>query len=237
MAQGTADALLFVPAQAGEYPAVVVWTDMAGLRPAFADIGRDLAAEGFVVLVPNAFYRSVRLDGSATPELLSFEETRQRVADWGGPIDDAGVVADARAYLDYLATVPQVDGDSKAGMLGYDYGSPYAFSAAAAMPERIGAVAVIHPFRIATAHPNSPHLHVGNSDAAYYVAIARPDDEREPGDKDDLRAAFAQAGLTGEVEIIDAPHGFGIEGGPAFDSAARDAAWEKAVILFRDELQ
>jgi carboxymethylenebutenolidase len=39
------------------HPAVVVWPDAAGLRPAMRDIGRRLAGEGYAVLVPNPFYR------------------------------------------------------------------------------------------------------------------------------------------------------------------------------------
>jgi len=53
---GTCDAFLVHPAS-GSYPAVIVWPDALGLRPAMRDIGRRLAAEGYTVLVPNPFYR------------------------------------------------------------------------------------------------------------------------------------------------------------------------------------
>src|SRR5881409_1736029 len=55
---GTADAVLFTPAASGQFPAVLMWPDIMGLRPAFRDMGRRLAGEGYVVLVPNPFYRS-----------------------------------------------------------------------------------------------------------------------------------------------------------------------------------
>src|SRR6516164_6422072 len=59
-ADGTCDAVLFYPQGQGTASAVLIWTDILGLRPAFRDMGRRLAAEGHVVLVPNPFYRSAK---------------------------------------------------------------------------------------------------------------------------------------------------------------------------------
>ena len=57
---GSADAALFHPAGSGSWPAVLMWPDILGLRPVFREMGRRLAAEGHVVLVPNPFYRTKR---------------------------------------------------------------------------------------------------------------------------------------------------------------------------------
>ena len=37
---GTCDAVLFYPEGQGTWPSVLIWTDIAGLRPAFRDMGR-----------------------------------------------------------------------------------------------------------------------------------------------------------------------------------------------------
>src|SRR5262245_25607661 len=57
---GTSDAVLFYPEGQGTSSAALIWTDILGLRPVFRDMGRRLAGEGHVVLVPNPFYRSAR---------------------------------------------------------------------------------------------------------------------------------------------------------------------------------
>ena len=234
---GVTDALLFTPQGTGKWPAVLVWSDLGGLRPAIADIGRRLAGEGYVVLVPNMFYRTVAMNGRSPPAPLTPEESRERSGAWLDAIGDEGGEADAKAYLAFLDSRPEVDTSRKAGVIGLQYGSPYAFRSAFALPERIGAVAVLHPIRIATARGNSPHLFVGRSKAAYYVALAGPDDEREPADKEDLRKAFADAGLRGTVEVLPAGNGFAMSDLAAYDPVSLEAAWTQAMALFDEHLR
>jgi carboxymethylenebutenolidase len=136
----------------------------------------------------------------------------------------------------WLDAQPQVDTARKAGSLGYNVGAAHAFRAAAAMPDRFGAVASIHGLGVATARPNSPHLLVGQTHAVYFVAMAGPDDEREPGDKDDLAKAFADAGLEGRVAVFRANHGFAVPDDKAWDPVAADFAWAEIVALFADTL-
>ena len=55
-ADGVADAH-FVAPSAGKHPAVLVWVDAFGLRPAFRQMGKRLAESGYAVLIPNPYYR------------------------------------------------------------------------------------------------------------------------------------------------------------------------------------
>ena len=145
---------------------------------------------------------------------------------------DDGVARDTQAYMAWLDGQPNTDARRKAGSLGYNVGGAHAFRAAAAMPDRFGAVASVHGLGVATARPNSPHLLVGRTHAAYFVAMAKPDDEREPGDKDDLAKAFADAGLQGRVEVYPANHGFAVPDDPAYDQSSADAVWAGILALF-----
>src|SRR6185369_8990523 len=47
----------FVHPTSGTAPAVLVWPDIFGLRPAFRQMGKRLAESGYSVLVVNPFYR------------------------------------------------------------------------------------------------------------------------------------------------------------------------------------
>ena len=57
---GTADAFLAAPDDNGHYPAVLFYMDAFGPRPRLEEMARRIAAEGYVVLVPNVFYRRGR---------------------------------------------------------------------------------------------------------------------------------------------------------------------------------
>src|SRR6266853_4581152 len=67
---GTADCYFVHPAS-GTAPAVLVWPDIFGLRPAFRTMGKRLAESGYSVLVVNPFYREKKAptaeQGAATP--------------------------------------------------------------------------------------------------------------------------------------------------------------------------
>ena len=53
---GTADSYFVHPAS-GTAPAVLLWPDIFGLRPAMRQMGKRLAESGYAVLVVNPFYR------------------------------------------------------------------------------------------------------------------------------------------------------------------------------------
>ena len=64
---GTCDAYFVHPAS-GAAPAVLVWPDIFGLRPAMRTMGKRLAASGYSVLVVNHFYRNGKPSATgATP--------------------------------------------------------------------------------------------------------------------------------------------------------------------------
>ncbi len=232
---GAADAVLFTPEGKGPWPAVILWHDLAGLRPVYREMGRRLAVQGYVVLAPNAFYRSARASGEE-PD-MSDAAVRQRQMDYRAAATDEGIARDAVAYMAYLDGLAQTAKGRKAGTLGYDVGASYAFRAAAALPDRIAAVACIHGLGVATPRPNSPHLLVPRSKAAYLVVQARDDDAREPEDKDDLRKVIADAGLTGTVTVSPADHGFAVPGNARYDAAAADRAWADVLALFTAALR
>ena len=76
---GTADCYFVHPAT-GTAPAVLVWSDIFGLRPAFRQMGKRLAESGYSVLVVNPFYRAQKAptapQGGATPiqQVLPFAQ-------------------------------------------------------------------------------------------------------------------------------------------------------------------
>lgn len=233
---GSADAALFHPAGKGPWPAILVWPDIMGLRPVFRDMGRRLAAQGHVVLVPNPFYRSKRapvVDGAFD---FNNAEARQTLFGYRQAMTDEGIDKDAIACLAFLDAQPQTAKAKKAGVQGYCMGGPLAFRTAAAVPGRIGAVGSFHGAGLVTEAPDSPHLLIPHTKAAFLVAIARNDDARDPKAKDVLKEAFRAAHRTATVEVYPADHGWCVPGSKVYDQASAERAWGELTRLYKANL-
>ncbi|WP_430423120.1 dienelactone hydrolase family protein [Phenylobacterium sp.] len=235
-ADGIADSVLFHPAGKGTWPAVLIWTDIAGLRPAFREMGRRLAGQGYVVLVPNPFYRSVK-GVVATPGFdFSNPTDRARVMGYRGAMTNAGIDSDAQAYVAFLDAQPQTSKKKKVGVQGYCMGGPLSFRTAAAVPGRIGAVGSFHGGGLTTKNPDSPHLLIPKTNAGYLVAVAQNDDKAQPDSKDILKAAFAEAKKTATVEVYPAAHGWCVKGSQVYNEAEAERAWAELSKLYKAKL-
>lgn len=231
---GSAEAALLYPATEGKYPEVLLWPDIVGLRPLYRDIARRLASEGFVVLVPNAFYRSMR---PSDEELDAWDpQVRPRLMTYRGEATDDGIARDAVAYLAFLDAHPRSNVSKKVATVGYDLGGSYAFRTAAARPDRVGAVASIYGLGVATARPNSPHLLVLKTKASYYVAISKDDAAREPEDVVDIRKVIADAGLIGTVEVRDANHDWANPARKAHDADEAEYTVQAVLAMLKASL-
>ena len=235
---GTCDAALFYPQGKGKWPAVLIWTDIGGLRPAFRDMGRRLAAQGYVVLVPNPFYRKGR--APAVTEGLDFSrpDDRPKFMALAGSIGAPNAVeGDAKALLAWLDAQPQVDRKKKAGTQGYCMGGPLVYRTAAALPGRIGGAGTFHGGGLVTKTDASPHLLIPKMKAEVYSAVAANDDERSPTDKEVLKKAFADAGKRATVEVYDGcNHGWCVKGSAVYNEAGAERAWAKLTDLYKRNL-
>lgn len=232
---GTADAALFTPRKAGKFPAVLMWPDIMGLRPAFREMGRRLAGEGYVVLVPNPFYRSKRAPVLEGPIDFSNPATREVLFGYRKAMSDAGIVKDAAAYTAFLDAQAKTNRRRKAGVQGYCMSGAFAFMTAAAMPGRIAAIGSFHGGGLATKEANSPHLLIPktNPGSRWLVLQAQNDDAQQPQVKDELRAAFAAAHRRATVEVYPANHGWCVPGGQAYDQVQAERAWSALLQLYR----
>src|SRR5580704_5333851 len=195
---GSADCYFAHPAS-GIAPGVLVWPDIFGLRPAFRQMGKRLAESGYSVLVVNPFYRVKKAPtaeaGGATPI--------QQLMPLARGLNESTHMTDAKALIAWLDGQPAVAKNRKMGTQGYCMGGPIAFRTAAAVPDRVGAVASFHGGGLVTDTPNSPHLQAAKTKAQFLIAIAANDDGRAPNDKTTLKETFAKANLPAEIEVYE----------------------------------
>ncbi len=229
---GTADAY-FVHSGEGAQPAVLMWPDIFGLRPAFRHMARRLAEAGYAVLVPNPFYRTKH--APTAPENPDFNDppTREALMSLMGSLTPAMTVTDAKTFVAWLDAQPSVDRKRRMGTMGYCMSGPYTLRTAAALPDRIGAAASFHGGGLVTDKPDSPHLLIPKVKAQFLFAIAQNDDQRQPEAKTVLRDAFARANVPAEIEVYaGALHGWCPPDSRVYNDAQAEKAWGRMLALF-----
>jgi carboxymethylenebutenolidase len=233
---GNCDAVLFHPQGQGNWSAVLIWPDIMGLRPAFRDMGRRLAAQGYTVLVPNPFYRSAKAPVIGDNFDFSNPEQRARLTGYRGAMSNDGIDHDAQAYIAFLDAQPQTNKAKKVGVQGYCMGGALSFRTAA-VSGRIGAVGSFHGGNgMVTKAADSPHLLIPKINAAFVVCQAQNDDAQAPTVKDDLKTAFAAAKKTASVEVYHADHGWCVPGSAAYNQGEAERAWTALSALYKSDL-
>lgn len=232
---GVADCYFVHPAS-GRHPAVLIWPDILGLRPAFRAMGKRMAQAGYSVLVVNPFYRSA--PSPVVPDGASFQDPdiRSIVMPMAGALNAQTHVTDARTFVAWLDQQAPVDTNRKIGTMGYCMGGPIVMRTAAALPERIGAGGSFHGGGLNTANADSPHLGIPNMKAHMLIAIAQNDDERDPESKNVLRAAFDAAGVEAEIEVYAAMHGWCVPDFPIYHEELAERAWGRMLAIFETAL-
>jgi carboxymethylenebutenolidase len=233
---GTCDAYFVHPVK-GKHPAVLVWPDIFGLRPAFRQMGKRLAESGYSVLVINPFYRKQKAPTS--PEHANFQDpaTRELLMGLMGSLTADTNVTDAKAFVAWLDAQSSVDTRRKMATTGYCMGGPLTMRTAATLPNRVGAGASFHGGGLVTDKPDSPHLLIPKMKAQYLFAIADNDDQKEPESKNVLAAAFKAAKLEAEVEVYKgAQHGWCPPDGAVYNPELAEKAWARMLVLFKKAL-
>jgi len=232
MPGGTADAVIYRPDGERPWPGVLHLTDIGGIRPAHQDLARRLAGAGYVVLMPNVFYRTSR------PPVLELKPSGdealfwKRFAELTGPLTPEAIAADAAAYVDVLARQPAVLPGSRFGVAGHCYTGGFALRVAAACAGRIAAAASFHGGSLVTDAPTSPHLLLLQIHARLYFAHAVQDRSMPAEAIRTLDTALAGWGGRYESETYEgAHHGWTASDSPVYSPAQAERAFVKLTEL------
>jgi carboxymethylenebutenolidase len=230
---GNCDAVLFHPAGAKTYPGVLLWPDAGGLRPVKRDMGKRLAAQGYVVLVVNPYYRGGAAPAIATLNTQVPEQAAKRTA---ARPDPEGAARDAVAFVAYLDALKETS-NAKVGVQGYCMGGALSVRTAAAVPGRIGAVGSFHGGNgLIAADANSPHLLIPKTQARYLFATAKNDNETNPAIMPGLKEALDKAGRPGIVDLYQANHGWCVPDGAQYNQAEAERAWTALSAMYKQAL-
>lgn len=233
---GECDAYFVAPAK-GKHPAVLVWPDIGGLRPAFRQMADRLAESGYAVLTVNPFYRSAKPPYTQEGEAPDAPAIRQRAMEYRKLFTPEATIRDATAFIDFIDAQKETDKKRGIGTTGYCMGGPLVMRTAAARADRVRAGASFHGGGLATDGADSPHLLVPKMKASFLFAVAENDDQRNPAEKEKVREAFAAAKLPAEIEVYaGAQHGWCPPDSRAYNQVQAERAWGRLLHLLKTAL-
>ena len=215
----------FIARPSGEAPAaaVLVIMEAFGLNAYIEDVARRIAAEGYVALAPDLYWRggkgrAVRYD--QLPEAIALMQS----------LRDDEVVADVGGAIAYLERQPFVRAD-RVGITGFCMGGRVTFLAACELPDKIKAAAPFYGGGIPiekTAKLRAPLL-----------AFFGEDDPFIPLDTvEALKAELARHKKQAEVVVYPkAPHGFFCNERDSYRPEAAREAWERLKTFLATHLK
>jgi len=235
-ADGICPGTVSIPVGEGPWPAVIMFPDAGGMRDTMRQMGERLSSTGYVVLVPDFYYRNGPYDPVDMRTAFSDKETMEKIMGMMQGYTPDKAVSDAVAFVDYLNSLPEKK-PGGVGTTGYCMGGRLSILAAANLGDRIGASASFHGGGIAKADdPNSPHHKADAIRAAVYVAGAIEDQSFTDEDKELLAKSLTEAGVTHTIETYPAHHGFAVPDNTSYDEAAAERHWQAMENLFASAL-
>jgi carboxymethylenebutenolidase len=228
---GTAGGFLCQPERNGNWPALIHLTDIGGIRLAQHDMCRRLSAEGYVVLMPNVFYRIAKPPVLDFPMKMDDEKTKNRISELKNSLPPEAIARDGSAYVDFLAAQKGAKAEPM-GVVGYCFSGAMALGIAAARPDKIAAAASFHGGGLFTDAPTSPHLVLPGVRARLYFGHAIEDRSMPKEAIENLERALKSWGGKFESEIYEgAYHSWTTPDSPVYNQKQADRAFKKLTEL------
>ena len=230
---GECPTVVVTPEGPGPWPAVIFYMDGFGIRPGMLEMAGTVANGGYLVLVPDLFYRMGRYQPLVPKDVFAGGDVRGVIGPLMASTDNRKAGEDdTRAFLDYLDTRQDVAGPH-VGTVGFCMGGGMAITAAGSHPDRVTAAVSFHGGNLATDDPKSPHLLAPRIRGELYVAGADQDQSYPLEMAARLEKALSDAGVRHRAEIYaGAKHGWMKPDFPIHDAEAAARGWREMFALF-----
>lgn len=234
-ADGEAKAHLFQPATpAASRAGVILYMDAFGLRDGLDQMAARLAGQGYVVLVPDLFYRFGAYGPFEAKTAFSHEESRAKLMAMLNGTPHEETARDTAAFLETLASQGAT---GPVGVTGYCFGGGRALTALATYPDRVVAAASFHGGNLASDAPNSPHRKAASIKGRLYVGSAGVDGSFPPEQSARLEAALRAAEVDYIMEnYIGMEHGWTVPDSRVFNEAGAERHWARLTNFFSETL-
>jgi carboxymethylenebutenolidase len=233
-ADGVTDAVLYAPGE-GQYPGLLFYTDIFGVRPVNQDMAKRVAEQGYAVLMPNVFYRYGK-----PPFAPNFKpgdpDSMKILYALFGALTGAMMEKDAPHYVNALLARPEVSG-GKIAAVGYCFTGAMALRTAAVAADKVAAAASFHGGQLVTPDPDSPHSRIPQVTGELYFGHAVEDQSMPPDAIEKLNDTLKAWDGQYQSEVYEgAKHGWTVPGRDVYDEKQAARHYAKLFDLLKRNL-
>jgi carboxymethylenebutenolidase len=217
------------PRAPGKCPAVIVIMEAFGLNDHIKDVTERIAAEGYVAIAPDLYYRE-------SPNVVDYDQIQEAIG-LMQRLDAEKVVADLRSVITHLKAQNFVNGD-RIGITGFCMGGMIAFLAACKFPTDIKAAVPFYGGSIADDSPTAPLNSADDLQAPILCFFGEQDPYIPLPQVKKIEDTLRALGKSHEVKVYArADHGFFCDDRASYHPEAAQDAWEKTKAWFAKHLQ
>ncbi len=236
MPDGMAGGLLYQPAERGDWPGVILFTDIGGIRASQRAMAARLCSEGYVVLMPNLFYRTGSPPFFEPGAAVGDEKFAKRREELSSPLTPQSFEQDASTYVDFFAHQQTVR-KGLFGVIGLCFAGALMLRMAAVRPVQIASGASFHGSRLCTHEPTSPHLLLPEIKAHLYFGHAAQDNSMPQSSIENFNHALQTWGGKYQSEVYDGTrHGWTVIDNPVYNPPQAERAFNTLKRLFAETL-
>jgi len=216
------------------FPTVILYMDAPGIREELYGFARRIAGEGYLVLLPDMYYRlgRIRLNMENADDALL-----KKMFDAMHSLSNKLVMSDTKAMLDWLEKAPQAKA-GPVGCIGFCMSGQYVVSAAGTFPEHFAAAASLYGVGIVTDAPDTPHKLAASIKGELYLGFAETDQWVPDNVIPDLKAELDAHKVPYILDVWPGTgHGFCFPEREAYVEDAAEQVWTKVFDLYARRLQ
>src|SRR3984957_8948934 len=222
---GECPAYVFTPPEGDQHPAVIFYMDGFGIQPTILEMGQRLAGHGYVVLLPDLYYRVGRYEPLDPEKVFASGDVMGSIGRLFSSTDNRRAGEDTEAFLAYLDSRDDVAG-RKVGTTGYCMGGGMALTTAGTYPDRIAAAASFHGGGLDSDTELSQPLLPDKITARVYIGVSANDNSYPPEMGARLEKSLQEAGVAYVSEFYPgALHGWTQTDFPIYNEPAAERHW------------
>ena len=235
---GIMDSYICYPNTSKSLPSIIFYMDAPAIRQELRDMCKKIAEEGYIVLLPNLFYRHGK-EGKYPFDQNNYkdkDELKKMITTMNSTTNKM-ITEDTEFIINYINKIKNAQ-KNKIGIVGYCMSGRFVVTCGAKYNDQIQAVASFYGVGIYTEEEDSPHLYASKIKGETYLAFAEKDIWVTNEQIKRINETFSKVNDKVTIEIYkNTEHGFAFPDRFSYNERAASKHWKELLELFHRNLK